>query len=128
MLADFATRLACGLAFLLLLIPARDVPPAFFRTHCQVILGLLVLAALDLSRTGGGGSGRWAVVAAAVLAYAASAAWGLGLTRVAGPLTVLVVLIGGGVLVAASWSPVWQVSALNAAGRLASAFLMGATL
>ena len=56
MLADFAVRLACGLALLLLLAPWRIVPPAFFRTHSQVILGLLVLAALDLSHDGRGGT------------------------------------------------------------------------
>ena len=35
---------------LLAIAPWRVVPPAFFRTHCQVILGLLVLAALDRDR------------------------------------------------------------------------------
>src|SRR5437764_1356718 len=52
MLADFALRLSCGLAFLLLLTPWRLVPPAFFRTHCLVILGLLVVAVLDAWRLG----------------------------------------------------------------------------
>ena len=53
MLADFAIRLACGLAAMLLLTPWRVVPPAFFRTHCLVILGLLVLAVLASSRPRG---------------------------------------------------------------------------
>jgi hypothetical protein len=128
MLADFAVRLACGLAVLLLLTPGRVVPPPFFRTQCQVMLGLLVLAALDIARSGEERIGWWTVGAAAVLAYASSVTWGLGLTRVALPLTACVALIGGGVLGAASWSPLWPVWALNAAGRLTSAFLMGATL
>lgn len=128
MLADFALRLACGLAALLLLTPWRLVPPAFFRTHCQVILGLLVLAALDASRLQARGPVLAAVVAAAVLGYAAAVAWGLGLPAVAVPATALIVLTCAGVLVTVSRSADPGLWAVNGAGRLASAFLMGATL
>jgi hypothetical protein len=128
MLADFALRLACGLAALLLLTPFRLVPPAFFRTHCQVILGLLVLAGLDASRLGVGGPLLAAVVAAAGVSYAAAVAWGLGLPRVGLPLTALVALACAGDLVAVSRSADPGLWALNASGRLASAFLLGATL
>ena len=77
MLADFAIRLACGLAVLLLATPWRLVPPPFFRTHCQVILGLLVLAGLDLSRSGGDRADGVGRLGAAVLAFVArsSGAW-----------------------------------------------------
>ena len=78
MLADFAIRLACGLALLLLLAPWRIVPPAFFRTHSQVILGLLVLAALDLSHDGVRGPVPACIIGAAVLAFVASIVWGVG--------------------------------------------------
>src|SRR5947208_611856 len=118
MLADFAVRLACGLAVLLLLAPWRVVPPAFFRTHGQVILGLLVLAALDLSRGGGRGPLPAAVVAGAALAFVASVVWGLGLPRLALPTTALLALTTGGVLVAASRAAGWELWALNASGRL----------
>ncbi len=128
MLADFSLRLACGLAALLLLTPWRVVPAAFFRTHFQVILGLFVLAVLDASRLGIGGAWLVAMVAAAVLSYVAVVVWGLGLPRVAIPLTVLVVLVSSGVLVAISQSGDTAVWLLNGAGRLSSAFLMGATL
>jgi hypothetical protein len=128
LLADFAVRLACGLAILLLLAPWRVVPPAFFRTHAQVILGLLVLAALDLSRAGLGGPLAAAVVVAAILTFVASVVWGLGLPRLAVPVTALLAIVSGGVLVGASRAAAWDLWALNAAGRLASAFLMGATL
>lgn len=130
MLADFAVRLSCGLAILLLLAPWRVIPPAFFRTHGQVILGLLVLAALDLSRDGVRGPLPWAIIASAALAFATSIVWGLGLPRLAVPMTAMLALISGGVLVAASIAAGggWEVPALNAAGRLASAFLLGATL
>jgi hypothetical protein len=128
MLADFAVRLACGLAILLLIAPWRVIPPAFFRTHGQVILGLLVLAALDLSHAGVRGTLPVSVVAGAALAFVASVVWGLGLPRLAVPITALLVLASGGVLVAASHATGWEPWALNAAGRLASAFLMGATL
>ena len=58
MLADFAVRLAFGLATLLVLTSWRSVPLAFFRTNCQVALGLLVLAALDASREAGSAPAR----------------------------------------------------------------------
>lgn len=128
MLADFAVRLACGLAVLLLLTPWRQVPPAFFRTHCLVILGLLVLASLDASRVGVRGPVLWATVASAVLAYLAAVSWGLGLPTLGMPLSGLIALACGGVLVAASQAQAPGLWALAAAGRLASAFLMGATL
>lgn len=130
MLADFAVRLACGLAMLLLATPWREVPLPFFRTHCQVMLGLLVLGALSLAHAGVPALVLAPVVAAAVLAYFASACWGLGLPRVAFPLTALLTLATAGTLLAVSRGPsgagaAW---ALNAAGRLSSAFLMGSTL
>ena len=128
MLADFALRLACGLAALLLFTPRRMVPPAFFRTHCLVILGLLVLAALDSSRLGIRGPVLIALTVAAGLSYLAAVTWGLGLPRVAVPVTVLVAAVGAGVMIEASRSVDARVWVLNGAGRLASAFLMGSTL
>lgn len=128
MLADFGLRLACGLAALLLLTPVRQVPSAFFRTHCLVILGLLVLAALDAYRVGVRGAEIHSIIAAAILAYLAAVTWGLDLPRVAIPVTALVILNAGGDLVLISRSTDAQVWALNAVGRLASAFLMGSTL
>ena len=128
MLADFALRLAGGLAATLLLAPRGQVPPAFFRTHCQVILGLLVLAALDASRVGVEGLVLGAVVAAGVLSYVAAVAWGIGLPRLGLPLTALVVLACGADLVAVSRAADPRIWALNGAGRLASAFLTGSTL
>ncbi len=129
LLADFALRLACGLAALLLLTPWRLVPSAFFRTHFLVILGLLVLAALASPAPGYGGG--WLLssqVTAAVLSYLAVVVWGLGLPRVGIPLTGLVVLLCAGILVGISRSGDTSMWALEAAARLSSAFLMGATL
>jgi hypothetical protein len=128
MLADFAIRLACGLAILLLFAPWRIIPPAFFRTHAQVILGLLVLAALDLAHGGVHGVIPAGTIAAAALAFLASVVWGLGLPRLGVPVTALLVLVSGSVLVATSQGGSSGLWALNAAGRLASSFLMGATL
>src|SRR3954447_26512369 len=98
MLADFAIRLACGLAVVLLAAPWRVVPPPFFRVQCQIILGLLVLGALDLSRSGTRGPELSALVGAAVLAYFGSVAWGLGLPRLGVPITATIALTTGGVL------------------------------
>jgi hypothetical protein len=125
MLADFGVRLACGLAILLLFAPWRLIPPAFFRTHALVILGLLVMAVLDLA-----GRGPLAAISsgAAVLAFLGSVLWGLGLPRLAIPTTVLIVLASAAVLFIASQSTSGELWALHAAGRLSSAFLMGATL
>ena len=86
-------RLAFGLATLLLLTSWRSVPLAFFRTHCQVTLGLLVLAALDASREAGLRRRRGASWSpTALLAYVAAVSWGLGLPRIAVPTTLLIAL------------------------------------
>jgi hypothetical protein len=128
LLADFSIRLACGLAMLLFVAPWRVIPPAFFRTHSQVILGLLVLAALDLAHQGVHPAVPAWIIAAAVLTFVASVLWGLGLPRLAVPITALLVLTTAGVLVAVSSGGGGANWTLNATGRLASAFLMGATL
>ena len=81
MLADFAIRLAFGLAVAMLLISWRAVPLPFFRTQAQVILGVLVLgrarsgAGRGLDRGCLGGRGR------RISAYSSAVAWGLGLPR-----------------------------------------------
>src|SRR4051794_32323931 len=92
MLTDFAIRLALGLSALLLATSPRVVPLKFFRTHCLVILGLLVMGALAAS---GGPGMSWSsgfLGALALAAYLASIAWGIGLPRLANPLTLLVAI------------------------------------
>ncbi len=128
MLADFATRLGCGLAVMLLAAPWRTIPPPFFRTQCQIILALLVLAALDLGRTGDNAPETAIVAGVAVLAYFGSVAWGLGLPRLGVPIAAAIALATGGVLVWGAGGSTWELHALNASGRLASASLMGCTL
>src|SRR5262245_45513840 len=128
LLADFATRLAGGLAGLLLLTPSKAVPPAFFRTHCQIILGLLVLAALDEGRSGSDGVLIGVTVGTAVAAYVCSVSWGIGLPRLGMPLTASVASATAAVLVLASRGPSGAYWALDACGRLSSAFVLGSTL
>lgn len=128
MLADFAVRLAFGLSLATLLIPWRAVPLPFFRTQAQVILGLLVLAALDQARVGGTGIAFWTVVAGAVLAYVSSVGWGLGLPWLATFAAGFSGLASLGWLTAISRSPDGLVLAINASSRAASGFLLGATL
>jgi hypothetical protein len=128
MLADFAVRLAFGLAISLLLTSWRAVPLGFFRTQALVILGLLVLAGLDQARSTGPVWALWALVAAAIMAYAAAVAWGLGLPRFGIGATVLVALAATAWQGAASQSaatPFWGHGALS---RLSSGFLLGSTL
>src|SRR5689334_17820585 len=91
MLAEFAVELAGGLAALLLVTPWRQVPSAFFRTHCQLVLGLLVLAALALAGAGGDRVMLGLTIGAAALGYLATIAWGLGVPRAALPITALIV-------------------------------------
>jgi hypothetical protein len=68
------------------------------------------------------------VIGAAALGYLGAVTWGLGLPRVGQPVTAALALATGAALVAASRAPAADVWAVNAAGRVASAFLMGATL
>ena len=128
MLADFAASLAAGTALTLLAVPWRAVPPRFFRTHCIVAMTLLVLAVLDLWRSGVATAPIVAAAAGAIAAYLGSAAWGLGLPRVALPLSTLAGLGG----LAASLAGVKVggpgLIALDIATRLASAALLGTTL
>jgi hypothetical protein len=128
MLADFGTRLALGLASLLLVTSWRDVPLPFFRTHCVVSLGLLVLAALDVSRGTGFGLAAGLLIAAALGAYLAAVTWGLGLPRLAYPLTGLVVLLTSTWLLLASRADAGWLWGFNTLSRYASALLMGSTL
>jgi hypothetical protein len=125
MLADFSIRLGAGLAALLLLTSWREVPPAFFRTHCHIVLGLFVLAALDLARGTSQPLALWLSIAAAGCAFLAAIAWGLGVPRIALPLSGLIVALGcllEAAAVADSSRAAW---ALGILGRFSSAFLLG---
>ena len=128
MLADFAVRLSFGLALLLLVANCQSVPLAFFRTQCQLILGLLVLGALDGARATGVNSAVGISIATAVLAYLATVCWGLGLPRLAVPLTWLIAILTGGWLALASRDVSPAVWLFNTASRLSSGFLLGSTL
>ncbi len=128
MLADFAIRQAGGLAALLLVAPWRSIPLGFFRTHCVVALCLLVLAGVDAGWSGSGKAVVGTIAVAALLAYIGSIGWGLGLPRVAIPVTTALALIAAGLLASFSRGGASWLIGLNVAGRLASAFLLGSTL
>ncbi|CAN5853401.1 hypothetical protein BH23PLA1_BH23PLA1_10650 [soil metagenome] len=128
LLADFAVLLAGGLAVALPTVSAREVPPAFFRTICLVILGLLVLAVLNLAGSEAEPWGIWLAGGASGLAFLASVAWGLGLPRVALPLTVLIVLASGVLIGATAQASTTELWVLNGLGRGTSAGLMGSAL
>jgi hypothetical protein len=128
MLADFAVRLALGLSIATVLVSWRTVPLPFFRTQEQIILGLLVLGALDQARVGGPGMAFWMVVSGGVLAYVSSIAWGLGLPGLGVRTAALSAVAALFWLCAASRSPDALLLAANAASRVASGFLLGAVL
>jgi hypothetical protein len=132
MLADFAIRLLGGLAAVLVATPWRVVPPQFFRTHCQVILGLAVLATLVVSRSEGGSVAFALCLTLSILAFVSTLIWGLGLPRLGVPIAILIALVssvalcmtadaGGGEFRPEVWT-------LNAASRIASSFLLGSSL
>ncbi len=127
-LADFSIRLAFGLAITILLLSWKTVPLRFFRIQMQVVLGLLVLAALDQARAAGQGPALWTVVAGACLAYLASVAWGLGLPSLGVGTSALASLAAAVWLSAASQPGSPALWAINAASRAGSGFLMGSTL
>jgi len=127
MLADFAVRLAFGLSVAVFLISWRSVPVAFFRTQLQVVLGLVVLAALDQATAGGPTLDFWSLVAAAVLAYLSAATWGLGLPWVGQGTAAACGLILVGWIAGASWSSTAGLGLLNASSRAASGFVLGVT-
>ncbi len=128
MLADFAIRLASGLALMLVVAPWRWIPPSFFRTHCVVILGLLVLGIVDECWVSLGAGPLSLTVTLAVLAYVGSVVWGLGLPKVGVPVSGLMVAVGVGLLIWGSWDARPALWGLNTAGRLASSLLLGSTL
>jgi hypothetical protein len=128
MLADFAIRLAGGLAAMLAIAPWREVPIGFFRTHCQVILGLAVLATLAATRPPFEPVAFGLVLTLAVLSFAATLAWGLGLPRLGVPAALAIAATATVVLSLTAEGGSWGRWALNAASRLASASLLGSTL
>jgi hypothetical protein len=128
MLADFLIRWAFGLAFSILMIPWRSVPLPFFRTQAHVMLGLLVLGALDQARAGGQSWAFWAIVVAAISAYASAVGWGSGLPYLGVGTAVLATLATGAWLINASGSGDPGLWLANASSRLCSGILLGATL
>jgi hypothetical protein len=128
MLADFAIRLAGGLAAMLAIASWREVPIGFFRTHCQVILGLAVLATLAATRPPFEPVVFGLVLAIAILSFAATLAWGLGLPRLGVPAALAIAATATVVLSLTAEGGSWDRWALNAASRLASACLLGSTL
>jgi hypothetical protein len=106
----------------------RSTPLAFFRTNSQVILGLLVLAALAASGAGATNPACWSLAAAAAAAYAAAIAWGLGLAWIGRWALGLIAAVAAVWLAAASFEPDRGLWAFNSASRLASGFVLGTTL
>jgi hypothetical protein len=128
MLSDFAIRLAGGLAAMLAIAPWREVPIGFFRTHCQVILGLGVLATLAATRPPFEPVVFGLVLTLAILSFGATLAWGLGLPRLGVPAAWAIAATATVVLSPTAQGGSWDRWALNAASRLASASLLGSTL
>ena len=128
LLADFAIRLSFGLILALIVTSWHEVPLRFFRIQNQIILGTMVLGALDQARTSGPSLALWLIIAGAVLAYLATISWGLGLPRFGIAAGILGVIVAAAWLVDASRSDDAGMWALNTSGRSASGLLLGATL
>ena len=128
MLADFAIRLAGGLATVLAITPWRVVPIRFFRTHCQVILGLGVLATLATTRPPFEPIVFGMTLTLTVMAFASTLAWGLGLPRLGVPSSLGIAAVSATVLIMTADGPMASLWCLNAASRIASGILLGSTL
>src|SRR5262245_18324281 len=128
MLADFAVRLVFGMIVALTLTSWRAVPPRFFRIQTQIVLGILVLAALSQATSAGASFGLWLLIAGTGASYLATVSWGLGLPSVALVLDMIILLATGGWIVAASRDPDFAAWGLMAVGRADSGLLLGATL
>ena len=128
LLAEFAVRLSTGVGAFLILTPWAKVPPKFFQTHCQVILALLVLAALDVSREPNSGPTLALIVSAALFAYLGSIAWGVGYPQIGTGLglaiTLCLILLVSMPLAHSDGVLPW----VMLTGRLSSAMVMGSTL
>ena len=125
--SDFAVRLAGGLAVMLLITPWRTVPPAFYRTHGLIMVGLFALAALLMGRAPSPDRATVGLcIAGGALAYAASIGWGLGLRRIGAPATLGIV----GVSLAVFFREApghGTLGLLSIADRIASSALLGAS-
>ncbi len=136
LLAEFCTRLACGLSCMMLAVRPRSITSSYFRTLALVVLGLTVLAALQ--RSEGGQTSRMFLVGAAVLAFLASMVSASERTaRAERPIALLLVAATAAALVGSryesdvSWglAPVLQLAATFASalllGSVTSAMLLG---
>ncbi len=128
---ELCAALAAGVCGSLLLISWKEVPTAYFRTHCHILLALWVIAALDAARAGGSIAPLQWALAGAILAFLSGFAWGLGLPRLGVPLIAAGLLVG--VWVLASPSLLRAGSGFNLwlfapSSKLASGFLLGSTL
>jgi hypothetical protein len=128
MLADFAVRLALGLVLALTLTSWRAVPLRFFRLQSQIVLGVLVLAALAQASAARSSTLAWLLVAGAAASYLATVTWGLGLPALARALDAVVVLVCGAWLILVSRGPDPSGWAWLSASRWISGLLLGATL
>jgi hypothetical protein len=128
MLADFAVRLAFGLILALTLTSWRAVPLRFFRLQTQIVLAVLVLAALAQTSATGASALLWLLVAGAACSYLATVSWGLGIPTIATALDVLAMLLTGAWMVLVSRGPDPGGWALLTASRCVSGLLLGATL
>ncbi|MBS0261979.1 MAG: hypothetical protein JSS02_08475 [Planctomycetes bacterium] len=68
-IALFAIRLICGMAFMLCVMPRRDVATAYFRILLLVTLGLAVLFSMSYP------PGLWPGIAVAVVSFVGSVLW-----------------------------------------------------
>jgi hypothetical protein len=128
LLADFAVRLAFGLVVAVIVTSWRAVPPAFFRAQSQIVMAILVLAALSQGSSRGDSHLLWLAVIAAAASYLMTVSWGLGLPPIAIGLELLVLLLAGSWIIHASQTAEPAAWAYKAVSRAVSGLLLGATL
>src|SRR5947209_2525551 len=134
MAATFCLRLACGVIFVLPILPTAIVPPRFFRVQFLVALGLLAVAAVFLRDAAG--AAFWVLWAAATLCcVAGSIVWHLDkapggrLLIWLTPPVLLACLVLGGLAAhpaeAAAWRIADDLTSMAVLGTATTAMLMG---
>lgn len=131
MAATFCLRLACGVIFVLPILPAAVIPPRFFRVQFLVALGLLAVAAVFLRDAAG--VAFWIAWAAAALCCAAgSIVWHLDnapggrlLIWLTPPVLLACLVLGGLTEDAPAWRIADDLTSMAVLGTATTAMLMG---
>jgi hypothetical protein len=134
MAATFCLRLACGLIVVLPLLPARVVPPRFYRVQFLAALGLLAVAAVflrdeaDLAFWICAGAGAVGCIAGSVVWHLDEAPGGRRMIWLTAPVLLACLILGGLDMhpaEGAAWRIADDLASMAVLGSATTAMLMG---